>query len=717
MDCGPTCLKMICAYYGKDVNLQDLRERSFLTKEGISLVGLYKAAESLGFRVMVMRLATSNDAEEITLQKAPLPCIVHWDQKHFVVVYKISKTHVWVADPAADKFKIPINRFRQFFETHNGEGIAVLMEPTNAFYDEEFKQESKVDFRYLFGYFRPYRRYTIQLLIGMFVSLVLQLIFPFLTQSIIDVGIANSNLNFILLILISQLVVFSFGSAVNIMQRWILLHMNTRISIHLIYDFLLRIMKLPIPLFDSKNIGDLYQRIEDNKRVETFLSTSFIPFMMGVINFIVFGLVLFLYNGTIFLIYIVGLVLYLIWLFAFMNRRRAIDYIRFQEASENQNTILELLKGMHEIKLQNSQLKRRQSWVAVQARLFKAKIKSLLIANYQDFGGQFINQFKDILIIFVCAREVVGGEMTLGMMLAVQYIIGQLNVPLTQLVEIIRQGQDALLSLNRMNELYSTQPELEENTGIQILQPELADIHIKDLSFKYNELADLVLKDINLTIPHGKTTAIVGTSGSGKTTLLKLLLGFYNPTVGKIKIGDMDFSIVDKSEWRKQCGAVMQEGFIFSDTIASNISESSNTIDKAALLQSVKIANIQEFIENLPLAYNTEIGAKGNGISQGQRQRLLIARAIYKNPSILFFDEATNALDANNERVIVNNLNRVTKDKTVVVVAHRLSTVKNADKIIVLHNGELIEEGTHEQLVGQKGAYFELIKNQLELGN
>lgn len=717
MDCGPTCLKMISAYYGKNISLQKLRELSFLTKEGVSLAGIYQAAESIGFRVMVLKIPTITESEKFSVYSATLPCIVHWDQKHFIVVYKITEKFVWIADPSTGKLKITIERFRQFYETDDGEGIAIIPEPTNQFYDNEFEKEPKLNFKFLFGYFRPYKKFTTQLFIGIAASIVLQLIFPFLTQSIVDVGISTNNLAFIVLILVAQLIVFLFSSAVNVMQRWILLQINSRISIQLIYDFLSKLMKLPFSIFESKNIGDLFQRVEDNKRVETFLSNSFIPFIMGLINFIVFGIVLCFYNTKILVIYLIGLTIYVLWIFSFMKKRKAIDYIRFQEASENQTTVFELLKGMHEIKLQGSQLKRKQHWLSVQARLFKAKIESLIIANYQDFGGQFINQLKDILIIFICASEVLAGRMTLGMMLAVQYIIGQLNVPIQQLVEIIREGQDALLSLTRMNELYSMKSEEETFGKINALDQANSDIVLRDLTFSYNKLSDLVLKNINLTIPQGKTTAVVGTSGSGKTTLLKLLLGFYEPTAGSIKIGGIDFSLIDKGEWRKSCGVVMQDGYIFSDSIANNIAESSDVVDKSRLLTAVKTANIQEFIETLPLAYNTQIGPKGIGVSLGQQQRLLIARAIYKKPELLFLDEATNALDANNEKTIVSNLNEITKNKTVVVVAHRLSTVKNADKIIVLEHGEIIEEGTHKELVAMQGAYFNLIKNQLELGN
>ena len=716
MDCGPTCLKMISAAYGKNISLQKLRDLSYLSKEGVSLAGLYQASESIGFRTMVVKLQTTADEGQFSLQSATLPCIAHWDQKHFVVVYKLSATHVWIADPAAGKLKVPIASFRKYFETDHGEGIAILLEPTNEFYDVEFEKEARLSLKYLFGYFRPYRKFMIQLFIGILASVLLQLIFPFLTQAVVDVGITTSNVSFIVLILIAQLVVFVFSAFINMMQRWILLQINSRISIQLVYDFLSKLMKLPFPIFESKNTGDIYQRMEDNKRVETFLSNSFIPFIMGGVSFIVFGIVLALYSFKIFFIYLIGLSLYLFWITSFMKKRKSIDYIRFQETSANQTTVLELLRGMPEIKLQGSQIKRRQQWLSIQSRLFRAKIQSLILANWQDFGGQFINQLKDILIIFVSASEVISGQMTLGMMIAVQYIIGQLNVPVLQLAEIIREGQDAALSLTRMNELYSIKAEEETFGNIDVSAQSDATIVLRDVSFRYNTLSDMVLKNINLVIPQGKTIAIVGASGSGKTTLLKLLLGNYSPVSGAIKVGDYDFSLADKNKWRKDCGAVMQDGFIFSDSIANNIAESSEQVDKTRLLKAVKVANIQSFIEKLPLAYNTQIGPQGIGLSQGQQQRLLIARAVYKEPKLFFFDESTNALDANNEKAIVANLNEVTKGCTVIIVAHRLSTVKNADKIIVLDEGKIIEEGTHRELVELEGAYFNLIRNQLELG-
>jgi len=475
-------------------------------------------------------------------------------------------------------------------------------------------------------------------------------------------------------------------------------------------------MKLPIGYFDTKMIGDLLQRIGDHNRIESFLTGSTLNILFSAVNFLVFGAVLLIYNWLIFSIFLVASVAYVLWVFIFLKKRKEVDYQRFQELSDNQSSLIELIQGMQEIKLQNSETKRRRLWTNIQAKLFHANMRSLAISQWQDTGATAINQLKNIFITFVAATAVIEGSMTLGMMLAVQYIVGQLNAPLQQLIGFIRSGQDAKISLERLGEIHN-KPNEETDENLLNDVPENADVVIENLSFRYNQLEEDVLKDINLTIPAGKVTAIVGTSGSGKTTLVKLILGFYDPQKGKIKVGNSDLKSIRKSVWRQKCGAVMQDGYIFSDTIANNIAESDDAVNKPQLLKAVNTANIQEFIENMPNSYNTTIGAKGNGLSQGQRQRLLIARAVYKNPDFLFFDEATNSLDAKNERVIVENLEKFFTDKTVIVVAHRLSTVKNADQIVVLEKGELIEIGTHQELTAKKGTYFSLVKDQLELGD
>ncbi|MBK6902643.1 MAG: peptidase domain-containing ABC transporter [Saprospirales bacterium] len=630
LDCGPASLQIVAKYYGKDYALQYLREHSHIDREGVSMKGIIEAAEHIGMRSLPVKLAFSGKSkDQAYLADAPLPCIVHWRQEHFLVVYKINRKYVWVSDPAGGKFKLDHETFKKYWQEDGEYGIGLLLEPTPEFY-EQSPAKSRIDFLFLTTYLKPYRRYFIQLIIGLFLGSLFQLIFPFLTQAIVDIGIQNQNIGFIYLILIAQLMLFLGQMTVSVIQSWLLLHIGTRINVSLISDFLTKLMKLPIRFFDAKMTGDLLQRISDQNRIEDFLTNSTLNFLFSAFNLVIFGIVLLIYDVRIFGIFLVASILYVLWILIFLRRRKEVDYQRFQELSAHQNTLIELIQGMQEIKLQNSNRKRRRQWSNIQARLFGINLKSLAIEQYQNAGAGFISQLKDILIIFLTAKLVLDGEITL--------------------------------------------------------------------------------------IPEGKVTAIVGASGSGKTTLVKLLLGFYPPTQGQIRVGNLPLSQIEKTWWRSQCGAVMQDGFIFSDTIANNIAESAEQVDQAKLAQSAETANIVDFIESMPLGFNTMIGARGNGISQGQRQRILIARAVYKNPEFLFLDEATNALDAKNERLIVDSLAHFFQGKTVVVVAHRLSTVKNADQIVVLDKGQLVEKGTHLELVKKKGAYFYLIKDQLELG-
>lgn len=716
MDCGPTCLKMIAQYYGKSYSIQYLRERSYLSRSGVSMKGIMEAADQIGFRSMPVKIPLKEDNEGIpSLIDAPLPCIVHWNQHHFVVVYKISKKFVWVADPGHGKHKLDHATFLKSWLGDGNKGLALLFETTPRFYEQDEVKTKKKGFGFLLGYLRPYRKLMFQLVIGLILGSLFQLVFPFLTQSIVDIGIENQNIGFIWLILIAQLMIFVGQTTVNVLQSWILLHVSTRINVSLISDFLIKLMKLPIGFFDSKLMGDLLQRIQDHTRIETFLTSSTLSIIFSFVNFIVFGIVLFIYNWSIFLTFFLSSILFVLWIVIFLKKREAVDYRRFNELSENHNSLIELIQGMQEIKLQNSEFKRRRLWTNIQARLFNTKIRALAISQYQDTGATSISQLKDILISFIAAKAVIEGQMTLGMMLAVQYIVGQLNGPLQQMIGFIRTAQDAKLSLQRLEEIHLKEEEGSDDQQLDMIS-EHANFNIENLSFRYNQLAEDVLKNVTLTIPHGKVTAIVGTSGSGKTTLVKLLLGFYKAQEGQITIGGTQLHNIRKSLWREKCGAVMQDGYIFSDTIANNIAESEEIVNKEKLLKAVQAANIQQFIEKMPLGYNTKIGAKGNGISQGQKQRLLIARAVYKNPEFLFFDEATNALDAKNERIIVENLNEFFEGKTVIIVAHRLSTVKNADQIVVIEKGEIQEIGKHKDLVEKKGMYYKLVKDQLELG-
>ena len=719
MDCGPSCLRMIARYYGKSFSLQYLRAISYYDREGVSLQGISEAASKIGFQTLAVKIPFAAEKDKPSLLLASYPLIAHWNQNHFVVIYKANKKFVWIADPSAGKFKLDRKTFEKHWQSDGNKGICLLISPGGEFYNEVEDIETKAGRSFLLNYLKPYKKLISQLLLGMLLGSFFSMLFPFLTQSIIDVGIQNQNIGFIYLILVGQLILFLSQIVVRFIQSWILLHLGTRINISLISDFLTRLMRLPIGFFDTKMVGDLMQRIGDHKRIETFLTQTTLTVIFSVFNLLVFSAILWYYAINIFLIFLIAAIAYVSWIFIFLKKRREVDYKSFQQLSENQHTIIELVQGMQEIKLQGSREKRRWKWAEIQAKLFRVQIKSLSITQYQDAGASFINQLKDILITFVAAKAVIDNQMTLGMMLAVQYILGQLNTPLQQLVSFVRSAQDARISMERLSEIRD-QPTEDAEDGFKTTLIPPGDIHITDLHFRYNRLDDWVLNDVNLKIPRGSLTAIVGTSGSGKTTLLKMLLGFYAPEKGQIKIGAASLNQIRPDVWRSHCGVVMQDGYIFSDSIANNISESEQgyfgSVNTTKLEKSVHIANLESFIHQLPLGYNTMIGAKGNGVSQGQRQRLLIARAVYKNPEFLFLDEATNALDANNEKDIMEKMEHFYEGKTVVVVAHRLSTVKNADKIIVLEKGKIVEEGTHQQLVALKGYYYTLVKNQLELG-
>lgn len=716
MDCGPTCLRMVAAFYGKCYSLEGLREKSFITREGVSMLGISEAAEKIGFRSICVQVGYEK------LQEAPLPCIIHWNQQHFVVVYKLNDKHVWVADPGAGKLKYTKEEFCNCWlssrKNEEDTGVALLLEPTPEFYtiEDEGDEVNRRGFSFLYSYLRPYRGLVGQLLLGLLLGSMIQLMLPFLTQSVVDFGINNQNLGFIYLVLIAQLMLSFSSSAVDFIRGWILLHLGTRINIALISDFLIKLMKMPISYFDSKMTGDILQRINDHKRIQDFLTGSSLSVIFSVFNIIIFGIVLLVYSGMIFLIFMGGSALYVAYVWLFMKKRAELDHKRFAQQSANQSTVVQLVNGMQEIKLSACEQQKRWEWERIQAKLFKVNIKSLALRQYQDSGAVLINQSKNLLITALVASLVVKGEMTLGMMLSVQYIIGQLNSPVNELIAFARDMQDARLSMDRLSEVRD-KPDEEDPTRELLREiPEGKEIRLQNLNFKYDPLSEYpTLDDINLVIPPGKQTAIVGMSGSGKTTLVKLLLGFYPPASGDIFIGDTPLGSYSIREWRKRCGVVMQDGFIFSDSIAGNIAPGVEHIDKKRLRHAAEVANIHDFIEELPLAYNTKIGQEGHGLSQGQKQRILIARAVYKDPEFIFFDEATNALDANNERTIMNNLQTFFKGRTSVVVAHRLSTVRNAEQIIVIKQGRIAETGTHEALIALEGRYYKLVKNQLEL--
>lgn len=717
MDCGATCLRMIAKYYGRLYTAQTLRQLSSITREGVSLLGISDAAESIGMRTMGVKTTLENlEKEKVT------PFIAHWNQNHFVVVYKIDKNKVYVADPGASKITYTKQEFIKHWASTekdgNKQGIALLLEPTPAFYENQDEKQSRTSFKFLLNYLKPHKKLIGQLVLSLIFGSLIQLIFPFLTQSIVDFGIANNNLSFITLVLIAQMVLFVSRMSVDFIRSWIMLHISTRINISLISDFLIKLMKLPIGFFDTKMTGDLLQRIGDHNRIESFLTGQSLATLFSFVNLIIFGIVLVYYSFTIFLVFLIGSALYIGWIYLFMKKRRELDHKRFREASAEQSNKIQLIQAMQEIKLQNAEKQMRWEWERIQVRLFKVSIKGLALSQYQSLGTVFINESKNLIITFLSAYFVVKGNLTLGMMLAIQYIIGQLNSPVSQIIGFVQSWQDAKISMERLGEIHNKEDEENPNEQKINILPTDKSLKIENIEFQYTPPhSEIVLKDVSLLIPENKVTAIVGTSGSGKTTLVKLLLGFYNHYKGNILLGDNQLKNYSQAWWRSQVGAVMQDGFIFNDTIARNIAVGQENIDKLRLVEAVKVANIQEFIENLPLGYNTKIGSEGTGLSQGQKQRILIARAVYKNPQYLFFDEATNSLDANNEKIIMDNLNRFFKGRTVVIVAHRLSTVKNADQIVVIEKGEIVEVGTHEHLTNLRGVYFELVKNQLELGN
>lgn len=717
-DCGPTCLKIIAKYYGKTINIQELRDFSETTREGSNLLFLSDAAEKIGFRTLGVKLSVTR------IEEAPLPCILHWNKDHYVVLYKIKKGKYYISDPAFGLLEYNREEFVKFWIGNNAdnetkEGIALLIEATPKFFQSDFDKEenSGLGFRFLSQYLFQYKSFLVQLAIGLFASSLLNLIFPFLTQSIVDVGIQNQNIHFIYLILFAMLFIFAGRTGLELIRSWILLHLSTRINISLISDFFIKLMNLPISFFDVRMTGDIMQRINDHRRIEKILTTSSLNVLFSVINMFVMGAVLAYFNLQIFLVFFIGSLFYFGWITLFLKRREVLDYKRFAEVSNEQNKVMELINGMQEIKLHNAEKQKRWGWEYVQARLFRVSIKGLILEQSQTIGSSVINELKNIFIILLSAKLVIEGSITLGMMLAISAIVGSLNGPITQLIEFVRELQDARISLARLSEIHQKEDELQQESHQTNEIPHDVDIEVKNLSYRYLGSDVPVLDNLSLVIPANKVTAIVGVSGSGKTTLMKLLLKFYEPEKGEVSIGNSQLKNISQKAWRSNIGAVMQEGFIFSDTIANNIAFGADRIDKERLVYAADVANIKEYISGLPLGYNTKIGAEGLGMSTGQKQRLLIARAVYKNPEILFFDEATSALDANNEKEIMRKLDIFFKDKTVVVIAHRLSTVMNADQIVVLDKGKIIEIGSHSALVEQKGNYFELVRNQLQLGN
>ena len=716
MDCGATCLRMIARHYGKYYSLKNLQEHIYIGKHGVTLLGISDAAESIGLQTLAVQSSLQQLQEDI-----PLPCIVHWQQSHFVVVYKINEKHVWIADPASGKYKLTIQEFLASWasdiEDTEPVGVVLAMEPTPEFESRGEERIDKSGFRHLISYLGKYKSLLLQLVAGLLLGSIIQLLIPFFLKSLVDVGIRRVDLNFIKLIILGQFLLFIMQLAVDSFRRWIILNIGTRINISLVTDFLTKLTKLPIRFFDSKMTGDMMQRMSDHERVQRFMTSTGLISIFSLFNFVIFLFILSFWNTWVFLTFLAGTAIHIGWVFMAQQRRRTLDYKRFDQASENQTKVVELINGMQEIKLYNAEKQKRWAWERIQSKLYRTSVRSLTLEQWQQAGSKFINESKNLVITFIVIMAVLNNQMTLGMFVAIQYILAQLNEPLNQIVDFVTSMYEAKISLERMDEIHSKENEEQPGEKISIL-PEAGGLKFDKVYFQYNgPQSPMVLKDIRFSVPKGKTTAIVGASGSGKTTLLKLLLNIYQPSSGMVSVGGVNLKNLNQQLWRDLCGIVMQDGYIFNDTIANNIALGDEYIDKVKLLRAVKVANIQGDIERLPLGYNTKIGQEGLGLSKGQQQRLLIARVVYKSPDYIFFDEATSSLDAYNELMVMDELEHFFHNKTVVVVAHRLSTVVNADNIIVLDNGEVVEEGNHEKLIALRGAYYHLIRNQLELGS
>jgi ATP-binding cassette subfamily B protein len=717
MDCGPTCLRMIAKYYGKNYNADTLRNWSGFNQSGVSLLGLSETAEKMGF------LTKGAQIDYDKLRLAPLPAILHWNQNHFVILISISETKVKIADPSTGIISYKKIEFEKFWISNVNDigdrvGNVLMLEPTPSFYQMAGDPKRTANWGIFVKHLNGNRKQLAKILLTTVIISLLQLALPFLTQSMVDSGVDAKNLQYITIVLIAQLTLTLSSTLISFIRSRLQLRVSNSLNLSILSDFWAKLGRLPLGYYGTHQAGDTLQRINDNKQIQDFLTSQTLSSLFATFNFLFYSLILIFYNIRLFFIFLIGSIIYVSWIRLFTKIRRNINYETFYLATKENNATLQFIQGMHEIRINNAEDNKRWEWENIQAKLYKLNFTNLNYSQLQVTGALFINQGKDILISFFVARLVVQGQLTFGTMLAVQYIIGQLNGPLSQFIGLFQGFQDAKISVERLNEIHRLNDEEPPGQIFKTELPQLKDIKFKNFSFAYPGLANEdVLKNINLTVTQGKVTAIVGASGSGKTTFLKILLKYFQNYSGDIEVGNSNFNTLSPSVWRRNCGAVLQDGYIFNDTIARNIAVGYTNIDIDRLNKSCEIANIMSFIEAAPNGFNTVLGTEGNGISQGQKQRILIARAVYKDPLYLFFDEATNSLDANNEKVIVENLNKFYSGRTVIIVAHRLSTVRKADKIIVLDKGKIMEEGNHSELIAKKGEYYQLIKNQLELDN
>lgn len=709
MDCGPACLKIISKYYDKTFSLKYLRDRCYITREGVSLFDIGRAAEDMGYRTLAIKVGF-----EDLITKMPLPLIVHWKQQHFVVVYKVTRSKVYISDPAQGLISYTYADFKEAWEMSNGLGTVLILETTPEFF-EQAEEDTKASLRHFMKYLKPHHKYLGQVIVGMVAGILIGLLSPFISQSIVDFGIGSGNIKFVNTMLVAGLILAVSSMASGFIQSRLMLYVSERVNMSMVSDFLRKTLRLPVLFFERKMVSDLLTRIADHGRIQSFIMSTFLGIFINILLFIVYSLLMLYYESNMFIVFMIGNALYTGWIFLFLKQRKKLDNQLFESRTANQNDLLELLESVNEIKANNIGNKRRWKWEFSRYKIYGLRVKNMNLDQVEATGATFIIHLQGLFITYIAALNVIEGTMTLGMMMAAQYILGQLSAPIKSMIGYVHSLQFARISLKRVNEVILEEEPERSRSNLPV--PAEKGIKIRGLNFYYNPNLNKVLDDINLDIPEGKVTAIVGESGSGKTTLVKLLLRFYEPIEGEVEVGGVPLENIELFRWRDCCGAVLQDGKLFNDTVLYNVTleDEEINIDKKQLSAAIKLANIEDFINERPLKLYTPLGTNGSGLSQGQKQRILIARAIYKNPDFIFLDEATNSLDASNEKQISKNLERILIGKTAIVIAHRLSTVKNAHNIVVLEKGRVAEQGTHDELIKLRGTYYKLVANQLEL--